>query len=170
MNEGTIGLDKSRRFIGWCIKVVTGMPWAHAKTYLNGLTWESTVWWVGYWWKTGIKVTVGYAKADEYWQLKLPMTEEQIRQELYYWIDKLNRRRPYNVPKLLSLVIVYPLRRFFNRIGWIPFDNPIWGEECSSSVDEAKKFWGCDLLPKQHEGYTAPGDIRKSKLLERREA
>jgi hypothetical protein len=166
MREGTIGIDKSRGVIGWAIKRVTGKPWGHSKTYLRGFTFESTVWWVGYCWRTGIKMSIGQEKADECWQLKIPMTLEQERAELAYWISKLNKRRPYNVPKLLVLAIVIPHRKFFERLGWVPFDNERLGEVCSASCDEGKKAAGLDLLPGRMEGYTAPGDFRESPLLE----
>ena len=164
MDEGTILLYRSHGFIGACIKAVTGMPWGHAATYLKGFTWESTIWWSKIWFKTGIRITKGCSIADEFWKPKTPMTEEQAQAELTYWLEKVNMRRPYNIPKLLILAIVYPLRRFFKK--WVPFDEPFWGEECSSSVDEAKRAAGIDLFPKQQEGFTAPGDFRKSKLLE----
>lgn len=165
MTEGTIGIDRAKGFIGWCIKTVTGKPWDHAKTYLKGFTWEWTVWWIGYWWRTGVKVTKGHVKADAYLSLKQPMTEQQQAAELAYWLENLNTRKPYNFPKFIAMIIIYPCRKFFQRIKWIPFDNPIWGEECSAGVDEGKKAAGIDLLPGRREGYTCPGDLFDSGLL-----
>ncbi len=164
--EGSILLWKTKGFIGWCIRRVTGMPWGHAASYVDGMTFESTVWWVGYWWKSGIKQTHGLLIADKYLRLKEPMTLEQVDREVDYWLGKLNWRRPYNVPKLVIKAFVYPLRRWFNKIGWVPFDQPVFGDDCSTSVDEAKKAARIDLLPGELEGYTAPGDFLKSGKLE----
>lgn len=166
MREGTILLWKSHGFLGWCIKKVTGMPYGHSATYLYGFTWESTVWWSIWWFKTGIRVSEGMLKADEYWAPKEPETPSQLKAELRYFLDKLNKRRPYNVPKLLILALVIPCRKFFERLHWVPFDNASLGEVCSVTTDEAKKAAGIDLLPEAMEGMTAPGDFRHSKLLE----
>jgi len=166
MKDGTIGLDKAKGFIGWCIKRITGKPYGHAKAYLWGLTWESTVWWSIYWFKSGIRVTFGETTSDEYWQPKPAETVSQVRAEIKYFLEQLNTRRPYNIFKLLVLAYVIPHRAFFEKIHWIPFDNANMGEVCSTTVDEAKKAAGIDLLVDRMEGYTAPGDFRDSPLLE----
>ena len=167
MKDGTIGIDKARGFMGWCIKRVTGKPYGHSKTYIWNLVFESTVWWVGYWWKTGIRVNADTPRAAEWWQLRVPMSPEEVNAELDYWLDNLDKRRPYNVFKLLILALVIPHRKFFERLGWVPFDNDKLGEVCSVSCDEAKKAAGIDLFPERMEAYTAPVDFRESFLLER---
>jgi hypothetical protein len=104
--------------------------------------------------------------ADEYWQLKATETPTQVKAELRYFIEQLNKRRPYNIFKLLVLAFVIPNRKFFERLRWIPFDGADLGDVCSSATDRAKKAAGIDLLVDRMEGYTAPGDFCDSPLLE----
>ncbi len=167
MRDGTVLLWKSHGFIGWCIKRVTGMPWGHAAKYLAGFTWERTLWWSWYWFKSGIRIHAGIAAADEYWDLREDMTPEQVTADLTYWIDQLNSRRPYNIPKLIVKALVIPLRRWFDRKGWVPFDNPIYGDDCSTTVAESFDAAGINILPEIPSGRVAPGDFRKSPLLEK---
>lgn len=161
-------LWKTHGLIGWAIKRVTGMPWGHAAMYLYPirLTVERTLWWNKFWFKTGIRVTEGRRKCDEIWRLKRPPDETQYDKIVSYWVAELNNRRPYNVAKLLVKAIVIPLRKFFDRIGWVPFDAPILGDDCSTTVAEAFAAAGIKIVP-WPTGRVAPGDFRLSELLEK---
>jgi hypothetical protein len=162
MRDGTIGLDKAKGIVGWAIKRISGKAWGHSKQYIAGFTWERTIWWVGYWFKSGIKVTVGYVMSDCYGQPKIKRTPAQINAMLCYYIEELNKRRPYNIAKLLVLAFVIPHKKFFQRIGWVPFENAELGDVCSPTTDEACKRAAWDVLPARDEEYTAPGDFLDS--------
>jgi len=75
--------------------------------------------------------------------------------------------KPDNMPLLLSMWFVYPLRWLWKILKWSPFQNRVFGYICSSFVDACLKAGGVDLLPNRTEYYTTPGDLAKSELLER---
>lgn len=163
MVDAKVLLWKTHGLVGWAIKRVTGMPWGHAAMYLEpaDITLERTVWWHGIWFKTGVRVTDGQAKCHEVWRLQKPLIDEEYHEILQYWLRELNLRRPYNVAKLLVKAIVIPARRFFDRLGWIPFDNPVLGDDCSTTVAEAFRAAG-RTIPDMPSGRVAPGDFRES--------
>lgn len=76
------------------------------------------------------------------------------------------QKRPYNFFKIFILAIVYPTRKFWQRLGWVPFQNEVFGSVCSVYVDYALKYIGLDVLPGMNEEYTAPGDFLMSQQLE----
>lgn len=76
------------------------------------------------------------------------------------------QKRPYNFLKIVVLAIVYPTRKFWQKIGWVPFQNEVFGSVCSVYVDYALKYIGLDVLPGMNEEYTAPGDFLMSQQLE----
>jgi len=171
LRDGTILLYRSGKgFISKAIAYFTGMPYAHVSGYIQGFTFTSSVWWSGLWFKSGIYISIGAREADEYWQPIRELTPGEKLAILRYFIDSVNKRRPYNFGKFLVLAIVYPTRRFWEKIGWVPFSAAFFGDVCSIVWDEAYKGANWDLLPRQSEEYTVPGDIRKSKLLEKVEA
>jgi len=167
LRDGTILLYRAGKgFIAKAITYFTGMPYVHVAGYVAGLTFESTIWWSDLWWTSGIYATLGAKQADEYWQPITPLTDEQIKTILRYFIESINKRRPYNVAKFLVLALVYPTRWLWQKIGWVPFSADYHGDVCSVVWDEAYRAAGIDLFPHRSEEYTAPGDFRKSKLLE----
>jgi len=166
LQDGTILLYRAGKgLIGKAITYFTGMPYAHVAGYVAGFTLESTIWWSGFWWKSGIRIALGAKQADEYWQPVKELNLEQIMSMQRYFISNINKRRPYNIAKFLVLALVYPTRRFWQKIGWIPFSADYHGDVCSVVWDEAYRAAGIDLFPHRSEEYTAPGDFRKSKLL-----
>jgi hypothetical protein len=159
-------LWKTHGIVGWAIKRVTQMPWGHAAMYLvpADLTVERTIWWNGIWFKTGVRVTDGRAKCQEVRRPRVPLSYDEYHEILKYWLGELNLRRPYNIAKLLVKAIVIPARRFFDRLGWIPFDDPVLGDDCSSTVAEAFKAAG-RTIPDMPTGRVAPGDFRETNEL-----
>ena len=167
LRDGTILLYRAGKgLIGKAITYFTGMPYAHVAGCLGEHTLESTIWWSEIWWKSGIRITLGTQQADEYWQPVKELTPNQVTAMWRYFINSINKRRPYNVAKFLVLALVYPTRRFWQKIGWVPFSADFHGDVCSVVWDEAYRAAGIDLFPHRSEEYTAPGDFRKSKLLE----
>ena len=73
---------------------------------------------------------------------------------------------PYNFFKLIILAFVYPTRKFWNWINWVPFQAECFGFVCSAYIDWVCKEIDRDLLICENEEYTVPGDIIDSPLLE----
>jgi len=162
MKNGTVllfGFHKGDNLIfnivGKSIMFFTGFPYTHTAIYLDGKTYDYSVWKEGKKWKTGVRVTEGVMRADEYYEPTFDLTKEESFAMVRYSI--MLKQYPYNFFKLLSLAIVYPLRKIFKLLKWVPFDNVIFGDVCSVLPDEAYKFTGYDIFPDGREGYTVPG-------------
>lgn len=142
------------RFIARAIVKVTGQPASHTAILLNGRRFEQTKTKL---WRHGLVITNEPGKADVLMEPISPLTKEQAhRMEKFIYTTYQNRS--YNTLKLLVLALVIPLKGFFKKLGWVPFDKPWMGEVCSVMPDEAYKSIGIDLFPGEHEGYTSPGD------------
>ena len=68
----------------------------------------------------------------------------------------------YNFFRLVMMLVIYPTRWFWKAIGWVPFSKKIYGEFCSSFVDEVLWQVGIDVLPDEFHGYTAPVDLLRT--------
>jgi len=173
MKNGTVLLYKYKKsdsffwnIIGKSIVFFTGYPYTHVALYINGRTYDYTVWKEGKKWKTGARMTQGLLKASEYYEPKRNLTDEEAFGIEFYC--KELQKYPYNVLKLLSLAIVYPLRSIFRMFKWVPFDHVMFGDVCSVLPDEAYKFAGIDIFPGDFEGYTVPGMYTECDFFERR--
>ena len=158
MKDGTILLyrvEKNDGFGSKLIGFVTGMPYHHAAIYCDGQTFEEGPKGAGY--------TNGLKKADEYWEPIEDMTpEENKRMWAFLWwtaVYKHGGRWPYNFLKFIVLALVYPTKKFWNKIDWMPFQSDLLGEVCSTYVDYAWQAAGRDILPGWDGEFTVPGDL-----------
>ena len=101
-----------------------------------------------------------------YLKFKVELSQKKIELLEYYLNRKVVEKRPYNFMKIVVLMIVQPTKKFWNLIGWVPFQNEVYGSVCSVFVDDAFKEIEIDLLPGNIEEYTSPGDLLNSDLLE----
>ena len=159
MKNGTILLwrvEKSDKFGPKLIAFFTGMPYHHAAVYLDGKTYDETGKGAGS--REGLKTS-----ADEYWEPVKEMTESEKRRmwAFLWWTSEFEHggRWPYNFLKFVVLAIVYPTKRFWNWINWIPFSSDLLGEVCSTYVDYAWRAAGRDILKGWSEEFTVPGDL-----------
>lgn len=174
MKNGTVMLFKHDenskgiwKIVGKSIVFFTGFPYTHVALYINEITYDYSVWKDGKKWKTGVRETKGLIKADEYYEPKIDLSDEEAF-AIQYFCKHLGQY-PYNVFKLLSLAIVYPLRKLFRFLDWVPFDNVMFGDVCSVLPDEAYKFAGHDLFPNELEGYTVPGMYTECEFFDKKE-
>lgn len=168
MKDGTILLwDKRKTNKGFALLIskaivkVTGSPITHVGLWLDGRLYEQDRISRMY---QGLIISRGrpadfYMEADGY-QLSALQVERMID-----YITSTYSGRRYNTFKLFALAVITPLRKVFNRMGWVPFDAPWMGEVCSVMPDEAFKSVNVDLFPDAHEGYTVPGDYLKCEKL-----
>lgn len=112
---------------------------------------------MGYWWRSGIRVTRGIQPADFYGEPKQPFSPQEIQRMLDYWLGELNARTPYNIPKLLGMYLAV-------KLGWrVPFQARALGDICSPTVDKAIKRAPRDALPGSEQA-TTPGAFLRSDL------
>ena len=148
------------RLVGRLIGFFTGSDYVHAAVWFKGCTWESAF--------SGPCRKPGLPAAEHllYLEPRRELGPAESRKMGSYLESKLGPGVVYNLFKLLSLILVYPTRRVWKRIGWVPFQNDFFGVICSVYVDEAFKAAGIDLLPDCYAEYTAPGDFEHSDLLQ----
>ncbi|MBE3088020.1 MAG: hypothetical protein IMZ71_02740 [Chloroflexi bacterium] len=133
--------------LGKLIRYFTESEWGHVAIYAGGATYEQT-------WP-GVKKTEGRNTADL--SLIPPLLDEVA---MIAWLEtSVSAKLRYNWPRLVAMIVVYPLRWFFNKLGWVPFSAAIFGEICSSYGDEAIKVGGLDAWPYRGEHATVPGDF-----------
>lgn len=168
LRDGTILLWDKRKtnkglalLISKAIVKVTGSPITHVGIFLDGRLYEQDRISRMY---QGLIISQGRT-ADMYLELKDYKVSKLQAQRMITYITETYSGRRYNAFKLFALAIITPLRGFFDRLGWVPFDAPWMGEVCSVMPDEAYKSIGVDLFPDAHEGYTVPGDYFKTKSL-----
>ena len=154
-----------RTIVSYLITVFTGQSYTHAGIYFKGSLYQSTVLKN----KNGVMKSE-YNPADNEFTtslvFRIPLNMAQHNALKDTLNTKLVEHLPYNYLKLFVLMLVYPTRWFWNKIGWVPFQSEFFGNVCSVFVDSTFKDIGIDLLPDNNEEYTAPGDFLKSKLLE----
>jgi hypothetical protein len=162
MKDGTILLYKYKKgdnllfnIAGKGIVFFTGYPYTHIALYVNGKTYDYAVWKEGKKLKNGVRVTDGLLRADEYYEPTFNLTKEDSYAMAKYC--GLLGQYPYSFLKLFSLAIVYPFRKIFKLLKWVPFDNIMFGDVCSVLPDEAYGFVGYDIFPDGRSGYTVPG-------------
>lgn len=138
------------------ITLVTKSRYFHIYIYLEGYWYESTH-------PNGAKKSELDLKTSKYLQLREPKfdyTKEQVSDMIAFGENAIANKIGYNYVKLLMMSWIYPMRRFFNWLGWTPFScNAIWGMVCSVFVDELVKFGGTDLFKKQSEELTSPREF-----------
>lgn len=154
---------KLHDFVKKCICFFTNSDYTHVAVYLDGKTYESTVMNNQH----GVLYHYGLPgeRTPEYVYLAFKEKFKNSNALKYVMHRKAVQKQPYNFFKLIVLAFVYPTRKFWNWIKWVPFDKECFGSVCSEFVDESFKEIGIDLLPSKHEGYTSPGDFLKSELL-----
>lgn len=171
LKEGTILLQKPNWELGKnltdkvikTIQFITNSKYHHCVLYLNGFYWESTVWHS----KNG-KFLHGTKKSkdmpyyDTALEPKKTLSNTEINDLEQYLEGELEDGSPYNFLKLAILIIVYPTRWLWKLIGWVPFSHDIFGEVCSTFIDEAYMVIGRDILPDAFHGYTAPIDFLRT--------
>lgn len=158
--------NKFRDFVSRSIVYFTGYPYTHVGLYLNGKVYDSTVWKEDGKTVSGIRETDGWPEDTPDFCM-VPVSKEppqlvleSIQRMLGLYVDIA---RPYNFFKLVVLTIVWPTRWVWRKIGWVPFDHEVYGELCSGFVDEVMRRAGWDLFPREHEGYTVPGQFTEIK-------
>lgn len=135
----------------------TGYDYVHTALWIDGYRYDAARWRANGKWRTGIRRVRTSRSADVVLlpanQLsKMKKTLIKSIADTYY-----KMRRPYNYFKVVALIIIWPTRWIWKKLGWVPFDRDLRGEICSVFVDEVFKRAGIDLFPDDHEGYTVPG-------------
>jgi len=167
VNDGTIILCTPRKanLIQKAIQFFTGHPQTHAAIWFEDGVYEENIGGARY---RRINIaSAGRAFPDdvlEFWQPaeELTATERGWMRTFLWWTARHPKKRyrmPYNYLKLLILALVYPTRSLWQWVGWMPFQNDILGEVCSTYVDSAWHFTGRDIIWEYGEEFTVPGDL-----------
>ena len=158
MKDGSIVLyvPKRANVIQKAIQFFTGMPQTHAAIYFEGYLYEESMW--------GAQKHLYEGSSNEVWEPKIELRNRERRLMGAFLKRTLGEsppwyRWPYNYLKLLVLALVYPTRWIWNKLNWVPFQNDLLGEVCSTYVDQAWLITGRDIIPGMYEEFTVPGDL-----------
>ena len=168
MKNGTVILTASARSSKWYIRLViwfirkaSGYSYDHTRVWIDGYIYETTT-------PYGFRKTKGtLTKADGRDLLEpiIELTSAEKIAMVSYFDRRIKDNAPYNYAKLFISLLLYWSRPFFEWLKWVPFqDDKLFGDFCSSAVDEAFLFAGLDILPEGYEEITTPGDFMKSKF------
>lgn len=166
MNDGSIILKKGDCDTGVntvfykLTKIITKGDYVHSSIYLDGKIYDFGVRLYNTDLKQGFYV---HDVTGDIYEPKIALTTQQV----YLMINELNKYNKYGLIMLLSMWWVYPLRKLWKRIGWVPFSNVYSGNICSEAIDKVYKSAGIDLIENELEGYTTPSDLAKSNKLRR---
>ena len=164
MKNGTIllwrylpGADKWTDLFMRLICYFTDSDYVHAEIYFDGYTY-------------GMNETVtkyaGVKNFHEAWEPVVDMTLDE-QERMRTWLEtSVDEQWIYDRPKVVFLAIVYNTRWFWKRMKWEPFRRGLPSEVCSAYCDQAWMSAGRDILPGQHEWYTAPCDFARSSALQ----
>lgn len=166
MRNGTICLIRNRDWGNDLENLVTGIivdttdsEFIHVEEYLNGKWYEFTF-------PEGANTHVKdlVAESTKYnHKFREPireLTEKEVGLKLAYWHEQLKHKRSYNIIKLILLYIIYPTRRFWNWLGWVPFSNTKWfGAVCSVGIEESNLAASIDTTPGESHEYRSPGNF-----------
>jgi hypothetical protein len=167
MKNGTVILTYPRgkfdkwyvNFVIWCIQKVTKSKYIHTQVWVDGYMLE-TVHPSGFQKK---KQTPEKREGLDFLEPIRDLTQKECDSITAYFDDKIRNNIPYGYAKLFLSFILAWSRPFWEKIKWIPFqEDKIWGNHCSSGVDEAFKFSGIDILPNGYEEITSPSDFIQS--------
>ena len=155
-----------RDLVSRAIVYFTGYNFTHVGVYMCGRHYESAVWNVPgkIFPRHGVRVSLGWPDdpiPDFCMVPEREVTDEEIAEISEVLHTFTRKARAYNFLKLIVLMIVWPTRSLWNKLGWIPFNAEWYGEVCSGFVDEVFREAGWDLFPGEHEGYTVPGQFAK---------
>jgi len=155
-----------RTLVSNLICFFTNSNYTHVAISHDGFMYESTVMNS----QNGAMKTIGLPSVHRgclFFELKTPLTDEQAKKLKLNLDEMVVQRRPYNFMKIAVLALIYPTRKFWNWLGWVPFQNEVFGYICSVFVDVAFKDIGIDLFKSAFEEYTAPGDFVSNPMLVR---
>ncbi len=176
MNDGSILLFKGGKdWVSKAITYITKSPYAHTAIYIDGFTFDSSVWllpnskpWMIWRYRSGVRITIGILPTpDLVLDFVTPFRPTAWVAGLAKAVEMINGRAWYNFALLVMDAFLYPTRWIWNWIykktAWAPFRGP--STNCSYAVDVIVKAMGVDLWPEQPESLTVPGDYVKNPLL-----
>jgi len=166
MKNGSILLingKNSKGFWGIVSKLIhffTGSWITHVTLYLNGYTYESTVYKKDKKIKSGVVITKGVGwHNDGYLEPTFTLTKNQISVMVKKAEEMEEEKHPYNFFRFIVFPILLITRWFWRVIQWVPFNKEVHGEVCSTFIDELYKEAWVDLFDNDLEQYTTPADF-----------
>jgi hypothetical protein len=177
MTNGSVFLYKGGKdAVSKAIAYITKSPYAHTAIYLEGFTFDSTVWllpnskpWMLWRYRSGVRWTIGVLDTpDLVLDLKIPFGPGGIDAGMVKALEMINGRAWYNFLLLVVDALLYPTRPLWKWIyaktGWAPFAGPM--TNCSKAVDVIYKAMGVDLWADMPESLTVPGDYPNCAILQ----
>ena len=166
-------------FVDWCICRTTDSDKVHAAICLRDVVYESTVWFepisiLGIrikWPHSGVK-TLTLQELDsvpsaEYAGHKEPVVsvpQDAVEQMVKYAETQIQKKRPYNFPELVAMLLIWPTRLIWRALNWAPFSATFFGNFCSTFVE---KCWlsGFCLVPLTDTNFVPPSELDTSQRL-----
>ncbi len=138
----------------------------HVIGYLSGFLYQDTYWHENGVLKTGVEISpysastvAGYERRS----LKKPLSDQDVWALIRFGEYQHKRGFPYNDVMLVAFLLVYPLRKWLEKIGWIPFKKSI-DFVCSVFWAEMLGFVGREVKPGIDPSMIVPGDFDSSPL------
>lgn len=157
MKDGTILLRTVNEDSGFGPRIVaffTGMSQYHAMIYFSGETYGMG--------GKGVVVKDGISGHSEAWEPDIGLTQREAfhMAAFLWWTAKYQQGRwHYNVAKFIALAFVYPTKRIWNRLGWVPFQADFYGEHCATYVAYAWRAGRGLINPDVYIDLIVPGDL-----------
>ena len=71
--------------------------------------------------------------------------------------DLLNKNIRYNYPKLFSFLLIFPTRKIWDKLRWVPFSSNYWfGIMCSVTIAEALRWLALVIQPGRYHETISP--------------
>lgn len=145
-------------FLSYLNFKVTKSTATHIGLWTGEFMYESNSWWRDGKLYTGTRKGKSYdTKPTGYMIIEL---EKDVRDKVIKFLNDTSSEdglQPFNIFKISMMGLIYPFRKFWNKLGWVPFQNDIFGQICSVYIDTAFKQAGMDLFEEHYEEYTVPG-------------
>jgi hypothetical protein len=168
-------------FVDWVICKITDSNKVHTAIYVCGVVYESTVWFepislLGLkinWPHSGVKKltlqelnTVPSAEYAGHRGPDVTVPPDAAKLMADYAEAQIQKKRPYNIPELAAMLVIWPTRPIWRALNWAPFTASVLGNFCSTFVE---KCWlaGFCLVPLSDTNFTPPSELDGSKRLER---
>ena len=166
-------------FADWLICKTTDSDKVHTAICLGDVVYESTVWFeqisiLGIkinWPHSGVKKLtlqeLDSVTSAEYAGHKEPVTNvppDAAQLMVRYAELQIKKKRPYNFPELVAMLLIWPTRGIWRALNWAPFTASFLGNFCSTFVE---KCWlsGFCLVPLSDTNFTPPSELDSSSRL-----
>jgi hypothetical protein len=150
--------------VGEAIAYVTGSSWSHTAICLGDVIYDDTIWHQKgkFLPISGVRMTLAESATSlgKFTVLDpvVPWSEDEVDRGIAAAIAQVNTRQKYNMMLLLADIAIYPLRKLWTKLKWVPFKDWYFGGVCSTFVGLVVRGAGRDPWPGVETQCLVPGD------------